>query len=240
MVYRRLRVIFPTYYIQLSKCMFMYTNKWCFLPMFHIILNILWCTQLKTHISYRDTLRAHFHVPEKSARTTKMTKIRPPSTWKWVLPYKTRTNNQHNCRGKSKLRRGTWPPLYNGTHESIFIRIGNETVPQNLLVWTQDCYISHKIVFILTYPYRPFKPCLKHSWFLNFPFIFLKSQQDIKFSSHSHGTSKTDKCKDNHIPTYMVKNNSLSLLPPPPSPNESVWPTKCLKILATHESPPKK
>jgi hypothetical protein len=150
----------------------MHTNMWCFLPIIHIILNMLWCSQFNTHISHWDTLRARFHVPKKLARTTKAKKIGPPSTWKWVLPYKSRIGNQHNWRGKSKLRRGTWPTLHNETHKSIFICIGHETIPENMLVWTQDCHISHKIVSTLTYPYKLFKSCMKYSWVLIFFHLF--------------------------------------------------------------------
>ena len=64
-------------------------------------------------------------------------------------------------------------------------------------------------------------------------FIF-QTYQDMNFNQSNHATFKMGKCESGHTSTSMLDKNAnlpSRMLPPPPTPHRSVWPSRCLKYL---------
>ena len=136
--------------------------------------------------------------------------------------YRCRNDNQQNCKDNRSLRKGAWPPLdrlpifKHGIWLSLSERILN--------LYTCWCSSPKIVIFYTIYIFCGMFLWVKLSPKLSIVFKWFSTEsQDIKFNESTHPTFKMDKCKLalSHI-----------LQPPPPStPHESAWPTRCLQRL---------
>lgn len=171
-------------------------------------------------------LRNTSHVLAKLVYTTGKQKYGPHCTWKCLLifPQKIRIDNQHDWRGKLK---------FNWRVATLYWKIQTDFHPSIQQLYFHKYAITFYIECFNIAIFLFFKPCPRFSYFLVIVSYF-QHLQDINSNQSSHATFKIGKCLAIHILTYIFYNRAIYSHnpPPPPTPHEMLWPTRCLKTLA--------
>lgn len=119
-------------------------------PLFHLPPHFPFSKYICILLYQKWTLRAHFHVFAKLAKTTRWQNFGPLSTWKFALIYvgKQKSTASMIVGDCWSSRRGTWPPLFPKTcwcgpaivvFRIKFLNVTIQTSPKKLHIFLVIC-----------------------------------------------------------------------------------------------------